>query len=70
MIQKRKTNAGQGEAKPPQHEDTSKPSAIFKPVKGRAHTVSIALPGSIIAKYVSVSVECRVSVFAMLTRPA
>ncbi|KAK4543447.1 hypothetical protein LTR36_005590 [Oleoguttula mirabilis] len=29
--------------------DTSKPSAIFEPTKGRQHTLSIALPGSIIA---------------------
>ncbi|KAL2001175.1 hypothetical protein VTN02DRAFT_2140 [Thermoascus thermophilus] len=30
--------------------DTSKPSAIFTPTGGRWHTLSIALPGSIIAK--------------------
>ncbi|KAK5117438.1 hypothetical protein LTR85_008823 [Meristemomyces frigidus] len=29
--------------------DTSKPSAVFKPTKGRQHTLSLALPGSIIA---------------------
>ncbi|KAF2769052.1 DUF171-domain-containing protein [Teratosphaeria nubilosa] len=29
--------------------DTSRPSAIFKPTKGRTHTLSLALPGSIIA---------------------
>ncbi|KAK4609745.1 putative methyltransferase C9orf114 [Fulvia fulva] len=29
--------------------DTSRPSAIFKPSKGRTHTCSLALPGSIIA---------------------
>ncbi|KAF2757543.1 DUF171-domain-containing protein [Pseudovirgaria hyperparasitica] len=29
--------------------DTTKPTAVFKPSKGRAYTVSIALPGSIIA---------------------
>lgn len=32
--------------------DTSKPSAIFKPTGGRSFTLSLALPGSIIAKYV------------------
>lgn len=32
--------------------DTSKPSAVFKPIQGRAWTVSVALPGSVIAKYV------------------
>lgn len=32
--------------------DTSRPSAVFKPKKRRQHTISIALPGSIIAKYV------------------
>lgn len=30
--------------------DTSKPTAVFKPTKGREWTVSVALPGSIIAK--------------------
>ena len=30
--------------------DTSKPSAVFVPKEGRSHTLSIALPGSIIAK--------------------
>ena len=30
--------------------DTSKPTAVFKPTKGRNWTVSVALPGSIIAK--------------------
>ncbi|KAK4495049.1 hypothetical protein PRZ48_013376 [Zasmidium cellare] len=29
--------------------DTSKPSAVFQPAGGRSHTLSIALPGSIIA---------------------
>ncbi|MCJ1393572.1 hypothetical protein MMC18_006447 [Xylographa bjoerkii] len=31
--------------------DTSKPTAIFEPGQGRAYTLSVALPGSIIAKY-------------------
>jgi hypothetical protein len=31
--------------------DTSKPSAVFKPKNGRDWTLSIALPGSFIAKY-------------------
>lgn len=30
--------------------DTSKPTAVFEPGKGRAYTLSIALPGSIVAK--------------------
>lgn len=49
-MQKRKSHAAgeELEAMP----DTSKPSAIFTPTKGRQHTLSIALPGSIIAKYV------------------
>ncbi|KAG9832419.1 hypothetical protein KCU98_g12814, partial [Aureobasidium melanogenum] len=29
--------------------DTSRPSAVFTPTGGRQHTVSIALPGSVIA---------------------
>ncbi|OCL11896.1 DUF171-domain-containing protein, partial [Glonium stellatum] len=29
--------------------DTSKPTAVFQPTKGRSYTLSIALPGSIIA---------------------
>ncbi|SMR64433.1 unnamed protein product [Zymoseptoria tritici ST99CH_3D1] len=33
--------------------DTSKPSAVFKPAGGRSHTLSIALPGSIIANAVT-----------------
>ena len=33
--------------------DTSKPTAVFQPKEGRAHTVSIALPGSIVAKSVN-----------------
>ncbi|TKX23783.1 hypothetical protein C1H76_3982 [Elsinoe australis] len=33
----------------PNGADTSKPTAVFKPTKGRTHTLSIALPGSIIA---------------------
>ena len=51
-TQKRKANSGARVDSTPQREDTSKPTAIFKPTKGRTHTVSIALPGSIIAKYV------------------
>ncbi|CAD0086479.1 unnamed protein product [Aureobasidium vineae] len=30
--------------------DTSRPSAVFTPTGGRQHTLSIALPGSVIAK--------------------
>lgn len=30
--------------------DTSKPTAVFEPAEGRAYTLSIALPGSIISK--------------------
>lgn len=30
--------------------DTSKPTAVFAPSEGRAYTLSVALPGSIIAK--------------------
>ncbi|EME38790.1 hypothetical protein DOTSEDRAFT_139652, partial [Dothistroma septosporum NZE10] len=33
--------------------NTSRPSAIFKPTRGRAHTLSIALPGSVIANAVT-----------------
>lgn len=51
VVQKRKTRSGYGAEAAPLHEDTSRPTAIFKPTQGRAHTVSIALPGSIIAKY-------------------
>ncbi|GAB7362798.1 hypothetical protein MBLNU230_g3101t1 [Neophaeotheca triangularis] len=29
--------------------DTSKPTAVFKPTRGRSHTLSVALPGSIIS---------------------
>ena len=57
MPQKRKGTAD-GEhyiSKNDQNGDqkTLRPSAVYKPTKGRKHTLSIALPGSIIAKYVS-----------------
>lgn len=51
MLQKRKVDNGHGIADDAAV-DTSRPSAIFKPSKGRTHTCSLALPGSIIAKYV------------------
>jgi len=44
-LQKRKRDGAQAE-----HVDTSKPTAVFRPTIGREHTLSIALPGSIIAK--------------------
>lgn len=31
---------------------TSKPTAVFNPTGGRSHTLSIAVPGSIVGKYV------------------
>ena len=31
--------------------ETSKPTAVFQPGEGRAYTLSVAVPGSIIAKY-------------------
>ncbi|KAI9817686.1 MAG: hypothetical protein M1832_004580 [Thelocarpon impressellum] len=45
-MKKRKRNAADGA-----HNDldTSKPTAVFKPTAGRAHTLSVALAGSIIA---------------------
>lgn len=49
-MQKRKRDvADRGER---QAVDTSRPTAVFKPTAGRTHTLSIALPGSIIAKCV------------------
>ena len=53
-VQKRKTESTNNdhEAAP----DTTKPSAVFKPTGGRDFTLSIALPGSIIAKYDSINV--------------
>lgn len=39
--------------------DTSKPTATYQPTKGRAYTVSIAIPGSIIAKSVAPSARSR-----------
>jgi hypothetical protein len=50
-VQKRKQDFPQ-----PQHQsaddevDTSRPSAVFTPTGGRQHTLTIALPGSVIAK--------------------
>jgi hypothetical protein len=50
-VQKRKQDFQQ-----PQHQsaddevDTSRPSAVFTPTGGRQHTLTIALPGSVIAK--------------------
>jgi hypothetical protein len=54
-YQKRKRDADESASKTDDlTNDTSKPTAIFKPiVGGRNSTLSIALPGSIIAKYVS-----------------
>lgn len=40
-----------GKVTAPDAVDTSKPTAVFQPKKGRDWTVSVALPGSIIAKY-------------------
>ncbi|KAK5164285.1 uncharacterized protein LTR77_009979 [Saxophila tyrrhenica] len=34
-------------------QDTSRPSAVYRPTKGRGHTVSVALPGSVIANAVT-----------------
>lgn len=45
IFQKRKTDADAP--------DTSRPSAVFSPTGGRSHTLSIALPGSIIANAVT-----------------
>lgn len=45
ILQKRKTDDDAP--------DTSKPSAVFQPAGGRTHTLSIALPGSIIANAVT-----------------
>jgi len=36
--------------------DTSKPTALFRPTGGRNYTLSIALPGSIIAKYIKLTI--------------
>jgi len=49
--QKRKLNSGDANNKQSTETvDTSRPSAVFKPTNGRKHTLSLALPGSIIAK--------------------
>ena len=48
--QKRKLNSGDANKQSTEAVDTSRPSAIFKPTNGRKHTLSLALPGSIIAK--------------------
>ncbi|RDW61423.1 DUF171-domain-containing protein [Coleophoma crateriformis] len=46
--------------------DTSKPTAVFKPTKGREWTVSVALPGSIIAN--AQSHELRTSMAGHIAR--
>lgn len=48
-LQKQKTSHENGDT--PLH--TAKPTAVFTPKGGRTHTLSIALPGSIVAKYVA-----------------
>lgn len=48
-MQKRKLNSDE-QAAAAAAVDTSRPSAVFKPTKGRMHTLSLALPGSIVAK--------------------
>ena len=47
LLQKRKTSHEQ-----PSQDDifTAKPTAVFTPKGGRSHTLSIAVPGSIVAK--------------------
>lgn len=51
MAKDKKRKRETGDVKPdqPQQVDTSKPTAVFHPSGGRAHTLSVALPGSIIA---------------------
>jgi hypothetical protein len=49
-LQKRKLNSGDANKQSTETVDTSRPSAVFKPKNGRKHTLSLALPGSIIAK--------------------
>ena len=51
-VQKRKRGEAPTKHQGEQKNDTAKPSAVFAPSKGRRHTFSVALPGSIIAKYV------------------
>lgn len=46
---KRKRTVAVSKPDLPPQVDTSKPTAIFRPAGGRAHTLSVALPGSIIA---------------------
>ncbi|KAK2753799.1 hypothetical protein FQN55_000162 [Onygenales sp. PD_40] len=46
---KRKTSHDQASNNGGAEVDTSKPTAVFTPTGGRSHTLSIALPGSIIA---------------------
>ncbi|KAL8823614.1 MAG: hypothetical protein Q9191_005702 [Dirinaria sp. TL-2023a] len=41
--------------------DTSKPTAVFKPTGGRAYTLSIALPGSIIANAQSPDLKAQLA---------
>lgn len=52
--QKRKTSHEQPGRNDSSQDDifTAKPTAIFTPEGGRPHTLSIAVPGSIVAKYV------------------
>lgn len=51
---KRKTSQDQNNGRNDNQDDifTSKPTAVFTPKGGRSHTLSIAIPGSIVAKYV------------------
>ena len=48
-MQKRKLNQPPAELTNDTNVDTSKPTAIYKPTRGRSNTLSLALPGSIIA---------------------
>lgn len=52
---KRKTSHDQNNGRNDNQDDifTSKPTAVFTPKGGRSHTLSIAIPGSIVAKYAS-----------------
>ncbi|KAL3418064.1 hypothetical protein PVAG01_11074 [Phlyctema vagabunda] len=60
------TTAATNGASGPATVDTSKPTAVFKPTKGREWTVSVALPGSIISN--AQSHELRTSMAGHIAR--
>ncbi|KAF2488810.1 DUF171-domain-containing protein [Lophium mytilinum] len=65
-TKKRKRNVVLHQGDPASGVDTSKPTAVFQPKKGREHTLSIALPGSVISN--AQTYELKISLAGTIAR--